>query len=177
MVDVISERPAIHISLVGAVPQDLDLWVQMGAEEEGVPARTIAEVTDSTDVVAAAYAAARSSRVDIGVAIASNCVVLHETHMPEAKPVLNFKFGMDPRGICRLMGGNAARMVARLPLRFEEDLADQTVTPLEGEAASKKYQESQKFDNNSKQIQNTDWDQETIKRITALILMKMRERG
>jgi hypothetical protein len=179
MVDIISERPAIHICLVGPVPQDLDLWVQMGAEEEGVPARTIREDADAADIVAAAYSAARSSRVDIGVAISSDRVVLHERHMPEEKPVLSFSFGVDPRGICRLMGGNAARMVTKLPLRFEEDLIETAVIPIEGKADDKRVQESRKAEEKPFQFQeeNTGREDETVKLIVKLVCEKLRERG
>jgi Dehydratase medium subunit. len=176
MVRASSDRPAIHICHVGAVAPGLDLWVEIGAEEEGVPTRVVDAVSDS-DVVAAAYGAARSSRVDIGVAISPDCVVLHETHMPPEKPVLTFSLGTDPRQICRLMGGNAARMVARLPLRFEEDLFEQDVVSLNRE--TKKTSE-QSYQNSTGEVVSSEENvlsDHDVKRIAALVTSIIRERG
>jgi len=123
MADLSRERPAIHVCQVAAAPADLDRWVEIGAEEEGVPTRSITLV--QTDVVAAAYAAAQSSRIDVGVGVGVDRVVLHESHMPPHQPVLTFDLGADPRRVCRRIGSNAARLVARLPLRLEDEPDEQ----------------------------------------------------
>jgi len=127
MADLARERPCIHVCVIGGAEADLYRWVEIGAEEEGLPTRSV-EAADR-DVVAGAYAAAQSSRFDIGVAVAPDRVVLHEAHMPPAQPVLSFELMAEPRRTCRLMGGNAARMVVRLPLRFWEEAE---VTPEPG---------------------------------------------
>jgi hypothetical protein len=120
MADPSSERPAIHVCLAGPSAPGLYLWVEIGAEEEGLPTRHVALA--ETEVIAAAYAAAQSSRFGIGVAIDQARVVLHEIHMPPERPVLAFELGADAARACRLMGGNAARMVVRLPLRFGDEI-------------------------------------------------------
>jgi hypothetical protein len=119
------DRPCIHVCCIGSADEDLYRWVEIGAEEEGVPTRRMAAEAD--EPVAAAYAMAQSSRFEIGVSVAPGKVVLHERHMPPAQPVLSFAIGTDPRPMCRLMGSNAARMVVRLPFRF--DIPDETQAP------------------------------------------------
>ncbi|MBK1624071.1 glycerol dehydratase reactivase beta/small subunit family protein [Afifella marina] len=117
-----SERPTINVAVVrGAAPSLYD-WVLIGAEEEGVPTK-LAEAA-SGDVVDAAYAAAISSRIDIGVAIGADAIVLHERHMPPEKPVLTIPYEGKSEAVCRRAGANAARMVARLPLLFEDAVED-----------------------------------------------------
>ncbi|MDQ0327644.1 hypothetical protein J2R99_003513 [Rhodopseudomonas julia] len=117
-----SERPTINVAVVRGAEPSLYEWVLIGAEEEGVPTK-LAEAADG-DVVDAAYAAAISSRIDIGVAIGSDAIVLHERHMPPRKPVLTIPYENRAEAVCRRAGANAARMVARLPLRFEDEVED-----------------------------------------------------
>lgn len=118
MTEIARERPCIHVCVLGGAAPELYRWVEIGAEEEGLPTRQVEPA--ERDVIASALAAAQSSRFDIGVALDGDRVVLHEAHMPPAQPVLAFELAAAPRQICRLMGGNAARMVVRLPLRFWE---------------------------------------------------------
>jgi hypothetical protein len=135
MADTTRERPAIHVCLAGPSAPGLYRWVEVGAEEEGLPTRHVALAEE--DVVAAAFVAAQGSRFGIGVAIGEDRVVLHEAHMPPERPVLSFELGAAAQRSCRLMGGNAARLVVRLPLRLgdEPDAAPQVETPDRGEVA------------------------------------------
>lgn len=127
MAEPTRERPAIHVCLHGPSAPGLYRWVEVGAEEEGLPTAHVDLVAG--DVVAAAYAAAQSSRFAIGVAIGEGRVVLHEAHMPPPQPVLAFALGACAPWACRLMGGNAARLVVRLPLRFDDESADPPAAP------------------------------------------------
>ena len=115
------ERPCIHVSLGAGTEAALYRWVQIGAEEEGVPCQLVEE--EGSDLVALAYAAAQSSRFNIGVAVGEAQVVLHEMHMPPNQPVLVFNFSDQPDYFCRLMGSNAARMIVRKPFRFADEPA------------------------------------------------------
>ncbi|NJN94411.1 MAG: hypothetical protein HC875_10120 [Anaerolineales bacterium] len=117
MADLAQERPCIHVCLIGGADEALYRWVEVGAEEEGVPTRKVPPA--ATDLIAAAYAAAQSSRFDIGLSLDPQRIVLHETHMPLLQPVLAFDLGLNAQRIARLMGSNAARLVVRLPLRFK----------------------------------------------------------
>lgn len=112
--------PAIHVAFTALADENLFRWVQVGAEEVGVPCRKVA-LFGPDDTVALAYAAAESSRLRIGVAVDRGEVVLHELHMPAGLPVLRFRMDGQDEQRCRLMGSNAARMVVHLPFRFPED--------------------------------------------------------
>jgi len=157
------ERPCVHVCLIGGAEEDLYRWVEIGAEEEGVPTRQVAvQVTEPT---AAAFDAAQSSRFDVGVSVAPDRVTLHERHMPATQPVLVFDAGADLRSLCRLMGGNAARMVVRLPFRFVgDDAAPPPTTPDPSGMARPKGSE----------LDESNSDVATIARIVVRIL---RERG
>jgi len=113
------ERPSIHVVLLPGTDPSLYRWVQIGAEEEGVPCRLVSET--AYDLVTMAYEAARSSRFNIGVAVSPEAVVLHERHMPVEKPVMSLKFTGQADYFCRVMGANAARMVIRKPFRFADE--------------------------------------------------------
>lgn len=116
------ESPAIHLCLARAADPAHAVWVALGAEEEGVPCRvTAGEGATATEL---AYAAARQSRLGVGVGITAGEVALHEQHMPAGRPVLALELRGDEPGRCRLIGGNAARIVVHLPLRFEEALQE-----------------------------------------------------
>ncbi len=173
MADLSRERPCIHVCLVDAAPTDLDRWVEVGAEEEGIPMRSIA--AKGTDVVAAAYAAAQSSRVNVGVAVSSDKVVLHEVHMPPHQPVLVAELGTDPRRICRRMGGNAARLVARLPLRLEDELDD--VTPVNEPPRRSEAGQKEISGGSAAQPAFGALGEDGVKRIAELVAAIVRERG
>lgn len=113
------DRPSIHVGVTAGAEPGLYRWVEIGAEEEGVPCRQAP--VGPGDLVAATYATAQGSRFNVGVVVGPDRVILHETHMPPEQPVLNFAFNGNAATVCRLMGSNAARMVVRLPFRFVED--------------------------------------------------------
>ncbi|MEW5958997.1 MAG: glycerol dehydratase reactivase beta/small subunit family protein [Chloroflexota bacterium] len=109
----------MHVTLPRGVDDKFYRWVEIGAEEEGVPCGQV-QVAE-TEPVAAAYAAAQSSPFEVGVAVTPQHVVLHKAHMPPTQPVLAFVVNDNAPLVCRLVGGNAARLVIRQPLRFEEE--------------------------------------------------------
>jgi len=111
------ERPCIHVSLLTGADASLFRWVEIGAEEEGVPTRLVP--CDAGDLVTLAYQTAHSSRLSVGVGISAQAVVLHEQHMPVGQPVLAFEFVENAPYLCRLMGANAARMVVHRPLQVD----------------------------------------------------------
>lgn len=167
------ERPCIHISLFPGTDPSLYRWVQIGAEEEGVPCQLANEEADN--LVALAYAAAQSSRFNIGVGVADNEVVLHEIHMPPEQPVLAFKFSGQADYFCRLMGSNAARMIVRKPFRFDDEPApfengdDAPVVVAQIVAAANKQNQTMPPD--------LITDPAQIAKIVAVIIRKLEERG
>ena len=165
------DRPCIHVCLLGGVEDDLYRWVEVGAEEEGVPTRKVA--VEANESLPAAYEAAQGSRFEIGVSVAPGRVTLHERHMPTAQPVLSFDTGTDPRPVCRLMGSNAARMVVHLPFRFggEDEVPASMAKPHRRSAVQGPTQSAEAAE---PFIGLSDSDVKTVAQVIARIL---RERG
>src|SRR3954454_2294882 len=118
------EKPAIHISLAQEVNERFYEWIAVGAEEEGIPCRLVLadDNDDETDAAALAHAAAQTSRLDVGIGVASDQVAVHERHMPVARPVVATKVEEDhAMRACRSAGSNAARLVIGIPLRLGEE--------------------------------------------------------
>ena len=120
------DRPAIHVTLAGEVDESLYKWISVGAEEEGIPCRLVPadevddEIDDETDAAALAHAAARSSRLDVGVGVASGQIAVQERHMPVERPVVATEVEEDHAvHTCRTAGSNAARLVIGMPLRLD----------------------------------------------------------
>lgn len=115
------DRPAILVSLARVVDERLYKWISVGAEEEGIPCRrTPAEQSQDTDAAALAYAAARSSRLGVGIGFASDRIVVHERHMPAAQPVMTAEVEEEhAERAGRSAGSNAARLVIGVPLRLD----------------------------------------------------------
>lgn len=126
MADPRFERPCIHVVLLPEADAQMYRWVEIGAEEEGVPCRVVPYA--GGDVLAEAYAASHSSRFQVGVAVSDKAVVLHEMHMPAQQAVLTFALNGQAAHACRVMGANAARMVIHKPLHI--DLTLPAVPPL-----------------------------------------------
>ena len=121
--DETPDRPAIHVSLAPEADESLYKWIAVGAEEEGIPCRLepAEESDDETDAASLAHAAARNSRLDVGVGIASGQVAVHERHMPVERPVIVSDVEEDHAGqVCRSAGANAARLVIGTPLRLDD---------------------------------------------------------
>ena len=119
MADLLRSQPAIHVALLADAERGLERFVAFGAEEEGVPTRVVA--AEAQGVVAAAYAAARSSSFGVGLGLGEGRIALHEGHMPPERPVIVAALGDKGLSIARRLGGNAARLVVGLPLRLSEE--------------------------------------------------------
>ena len=174
MAQAAQDRPCIHVCLLSGVEDDLYRWVEIGAEEEGVPTRKVA--VEANESLPAAYEAAQGSRFEIGVSVAPGRVTLHERHMPTAQPVLSFDTGPDPRPVCRLMGSNAARMVVHLPFRFggEDVVPASTSTAKPHRRPATIQSTAQSATATEPFIGLSDSDVKTVAQVIARIL---RERG
>ena len=115
--EALAESPAIHVVLGPGVDPRLFRWVEVGAEEEGVPCRLAPAGVQG--LVAAAYDAAQASRLGVGVGVGADKVLLHEAHMPAGQPVWEWRSDGTPAEVCRMAGSNAGRFVKRMPLRLE----------------------------------------------------------
>jgi hypothetical protein len=88
-----------------------------GIEEEGVPTRVVVPSGDSDtdgETVLLAHEAAQASRLDVGVALGVEAVVVHHAKLPERSPaqVVPAEAGA---GGWRGAGRSAARIVKGLP--------------------------------------------------------------
>ena len=115
--EAVAESPAIHVVLAPGVDPRLFRWVEVGAEEEGVPCR-LAQA-GAQGLAAAAYEAAQASRLGVGVGVGPDKVLLHEAHMPVGQPVWEWSSNGTAAEVCRRAGCNAGRFVKRMPLRLE----------------------------------------------------------
>jgi hypothetical protein len=175
MASFAQERPCIHVALMPGTDEALYRWVEIGAEEEGVPCRLVQEQANTA--VAMAYAASRSSKFNIGVSISDSEVILHEMHMPPDQPVIVFPHLERISYFCRLMGANAARMIIRKPFRFNDEPA-----PFENGNQTRVGPEPEqpaltKTPTVAEVIPTSSIDPAQVARIVAVVVQKLQERG
>lgn len=104
--------PSILIRVHNDVSGDDLMPLLLGIEEEGVPV----EVSRHNELnpLRLAHAAAIESRLGIGIGVALEYVVITTEKLPEDQPYIA-RLLSEVDG--RLFGGNAARVVKRVPLR------------------------------------------------------------
>jgi hypothetical protein len=111
------ERPSIVVhhdqSLTG--PQLSEIL--LGIEEEGMPYRVQSD--SSTDARKLAHDAAISSRLGVGVGVGGGRVAVTTEKLPADRPYLETQLGLR-KANDRAAGGNAARLVKRMPLKVIE---------------------------------------------------------
>ena len=166
------ERPCIHVALLPGVDVNLYRWVQIGAEEEGVPCRKVD--SQESDAIANAFTASQSSKFNIGVAVGPTQVVLHESHMPPNTPVLAFDVDDNQMWVARLMGCNAARMIIRKPFRFEDEAVSDEQLAVSSQQSAVSSQQSATSD---QQLATNDLDPAQLKAVVTVIVRKILERG
>lgn len=168
------DRPCIHVSLYPGADPTLYRWVEIGAEEEGVPTRQVAG--EGGDLASFAYHTAQSSRLSIGVSVSAQAVALHEQHMPVAQPVLVFQFNAlegrpNPQQyLCRLMGANAARMVVHRPLHIDVNFPPPSV-PRQPAPAPKNTPVK------AAPAAEPEIDPARLAKIIAMVVQKLQQRG
>jgi len=108
-----ADVPCIHVRYVRGQGDAVE-HAQYGIEEERVP-WTLGAATDA-DALDIALDAANESRLKIGVGIsASGAIALHHKRLPTDDPLFVVS---DPTiEQARRVGGNAARLAKRLPLK------------------------------------------------------------
>lgn len=88
--------------------------VLLGIEEEGVPVEV--HRFDELNPLSLAHEAAIASRLGIGIGISLDYLVITTEKLIEGRPYIAQTFGADPDHD-RAAGGNAARIVKRIPLK------------------------------------------------------------
>ncbi|TBW36772.1 hypothetical protein EYW49_13090 [Siculibacillus lacustris] len=162
-------RPTINVATLDPTAAELYRWIEFGAEEEGVPTRRV--TVEATEVVAAAYEAARGSSFGIGVALSADRIALHEGHMPPERAVLDAPLAGDRTVVCRRFGSNAARMVVRLPLRLTEE-PETVAAPVVRRPPVAAVAPTPDIE-----VKAEDWTEDRVTRIAAIVAGLLKERG
>ena len=111
-----AERPAMLVYRHPGAPPPALREVCAGAEEEGVPTELVDVPADARDATALAHAAARESRLDVGIGLdASGAAAVHHGKLPERTPAATTGPGASPAD-WRRAGRTGARVVKGLPL-------------------------------------------------------------
>jgi mRNA-degrading endonuclease HigB of HigAB toxin-antitoxin module len=101
----------------GAVHPDIIQEILLGIEEEGLPYSL--EEKDLVSALELAYKAAEASHLGVGIGVATDGLVLHNNRLKEDQPLFSYKL-TDNEVVLRNLGGNAARLVKRMPFKFTE---------------------------------------------------------
>lgn len=114
-----SERPAIIIySADDRLSEDIVKEILLGAEEEGVPAKTVMVEGETAEKLA--QNAAIASALEVGIGVNGRNAVLQFRKLPELKPVGEIKETIKTEEY-RNLGANAARLAKKMPLRGIDD--------------------------------------------------------
>ena len=105
---VIQERikPTVHVRCAEDAPQ-------YGMEEEGIPWEAAAGTGDALSL---AWEAARSSRLEVGIGLDRQALVLHYSKLEREQPLFRIPANSGMETV-RALGANAARLVKKLPLK------------------------------------------------------------
>ena len=107
-------KPTIHIYYAPDASAELLRQLQYGMEEEGIPWET--ETRPATEARALAWAAANASRLEVGVGLDAQSVVLHFSKLDSAAPLFHIP-ARSGAELVRALGSNAGRLVKKLPLK------------------------------------------------------------
>lgn len=111
----VAQRPDICIKCAPGVQLSALRNVQLGMEEEGIPFHLAAE--EARPARELAKSAADESRLDVGVGIDANYLVLTHAKLEESKPLFEVAFSEGDEAQ-RSLGANAARLVKRTPFKM-----------------------------------------------------------
>jgi len=106
-------KPSIRVRRAPNAPEGVLRQLQYGMEEEGVPWEI--EVGGET-ALALAWEAARSSRLEVGIGLDTQAVILHYSKLKQDAPLLHISVHSGEEAV-RALGANAARLVKKLPLK------------------------------------------------------------
>ena len=112
---VIQERikPTVHVRCAEDTPQAVLRQLQYGMEEEGIPWEAAAGTGDALSL---AWEAARSSRLEVGIGLDRQALVLHYSKLEREQPLFRIPANSGMETV-RALGANAARLVKKLPLK------------------------------------------------------------
>lgn len=107
-------KPTVNIRCAKDVSSEIITQLQYGIEEEGIP--FLFEDNAGKNALSMAYDAAQSSRLEVGLGVDTQTIVLHYAKLPENKPLFEIPIRSNYESI-RAIGANAGRLVKKLPLK------------------------------------------------------------
>lgn len=109
------ERPTIKIYVAPGYGREETLsQLRYGIEEEAIPFEVIPE--SGQGAVSLAWEASRASRLEVGLGLDNDLLVLHFGKLDRDKPVFQIS-ARSPETDVRAMGANAARLVKKMPFK------------------------------------------------------------
>ena len=106
-------KPTVHVRCAEDTPQEVLRQLQYGMEEEGIPWEAAAGTGDALSL---AWEAARSSRLEVGIGLDRQALVLHYSKLEREQPLFRIPANSGMETV-RALGANAARLVKKLPLK------------------------------------------------------------
>lgn len=107
-------KPAIRLLSSSDAPAEALRQLQYGMEEEGIPWES--GIGAGADALSLAWEAAQASRLEVGLGLDAQSLVLHFSKLTRNEPLFHISARSDA-GAVRALGANAARLVKKLPLK------------------------------------------------------------
>lgn len=106
-------KPTVHVRYGPDASQEALRQLQYGMEEEGIPWEAEAGAGDALSL---AWEAAQGSRLEVGIGLDEQDLILHYSKLERAQPLFRISIRSGREQI-RALGANAARLVKKLPLK------------------------------------------------------------
>lgn len=107
-------KPTIHVLCAPDASAEALRQLQYGMEEEGIPWEN--GTKSGADALALAWEAAQASRLEVGVGLDAQSLILHFSKLEREQPLFRIP-AQSAYGQMRALGANAARLVKKLPLK------------------------------------------------------------
>ena len=106
-------KPTVHVLCSPDAPSAAFKELLYGLEEEGIPWEQ--GTKEGMDALAMAWEAAQASRLEVGLGLDRQFVVLHYSKLDQGRPL--YRVPARQADQVRALGANAARLVKKLPLK------------------------------------------------------------
>lgn len=111
------EKPSIHLLYAHDCGDEALFQLRHGMEEEGIPWKEDGRLSE--DAIELAWEAAQASRLDVGIGLTRDLVVLHFAKLLKEVPLFCISRQADLE-LVRMLGANAARLVKKMPLKSQD---------------------------------------------------------
>lgn len=113
------DKPSIFVYLFAEAPAIAIDSIVSGIEEEGIP--YVLTKIPNENIKSAAYRAADSSRLSVGISVGGGEAVLHYSKLGEGTPLFDLKNDKFNSHLLRNLGANAARLVKGVAFKNMEE--------------------------------------------------------